>query len=83
MKINIQEKYNLTPKTSPVDYADMLLSITKILSEIFTVKIMKESLLQEVPDGVRYQNLKTFNPQDIQNNVSLYISHEISPSPEL
>ena len=27
---NIQEKYNLTPKTSPVDYADILLTLTKI-----------------------------------------------------
>ena len=26
---NIQEKYNITPKTSPVDYADMLLPLTK------------------------------------------------------
>ena len=27
---NIQEKYNLTNKTSSVDYADMLLPLTKI-----------------------------------------------------
>ena len=26
---NIQEKYNLTHKTTPLDYADMLLSLTK------------------------------------------------------
>ena len=25
----IQEKYNITPKFSPVDYADMLLTLTK------------------------------------------------------
>ena len=27
---NIQKKYNLTPETLPVDYADILLPITKI-----------------------------------------------------
>ena len=27
----IQDDFNLSPKTSPVDYADMLLSITKIM----------------------------------------------------
>ena len=27
---NIQEKYNLSPKTSPVGYADGLLPLTKI-----------------------------------------------------
>ena len=26
---NIQEKYNLTPKTSPVDYSEILLPLTK------------------------------------------------------
>ena len=29
VKSNIQDKYNITPKTSPVYYADMLLPITK------------------------------------------------------
>ena len=29
VKPNIQEKYNLAPKTSPVDYADILLTLTK------------------------------------------------------
>ena len=27
----IQDKYNLTPKTSPVDYYDMLLPLTKTI----------------------------------------------------
>ena len=29
MKIRIKEKYNLTPETSPIDYADLLLPLTK------------------------------------------------------
>ena len=30
MKANIQDKYNLTQKTSPVDYSDMLMPLTKL-----------------------------------------------------
>ena len=30
VKPNIQDKYNLTKKTSSLDYADMLLPLTKI-----------------------------------------------------
>ena len=48
----IQDKYNLTPKHSPGDYADMLLTIKNIyrikmntvLSEIGTVKIWRRNL---------------------------------------
>ena len=82
---NIKEKYNLTHKTSSVDYAGMLTYLTKIcrvkintvLSEIGTVENMKASLAGAVPDGVCYKGFKTFNTKDIHNNLGLNIFHGI------
>ena len=42
-----------------------------VLSEIVTVENMKVSLAGLVPNGVCYQDLKTFNPQEIHQNVGL------------
>ena len=86
----IQYKYNLKPKTSPSDYADMLLptknigvKINAVLSTIDTVKNMNTSLERSVPDGACYQELKIFNTPDIHHQVGLYIFHVIYPSPQL
>ena len=38
---------------------------------------MKVSLYGAVPDGVCYQEFKTFNLQDINKNVGIYIFHGI------
>ena len=63
----IRENENLTPKTLPVDYADILEPITKnmqskkinsVLSEINTVKNTKSSLRGKLPYGVCYKHLK-------------------------
>ena len=87
LKTKIWEKYNLTLKTLTIDYADMLLPITKHMQgKKWTLSFqqysqwenMKESLEVSVPDGVCYQEFKTFNPQDTHQNVGLYISHVIS-----
>ena len=69
VNIKIQEKYNPTPKTLAVYDAGTLLPITEnmqgkmnaIVSAIYKVKSMKESLAGAVIDGVCYQYFKTFN----------------------
>ena len=48
---NIQEKYNLTHKTSSVDYSDMLLPLTKICR----VKI--NSVLSEIRAMGKYEGI--------------------------
>ena len=51
VKQNIQEKYNLTHKTSSLYYADMLLSLTKI----FRVKI--NTVLSEIGTVEKYEGI--------------------------
>ena len=70
VKPNIQQKYDLNSKTSPLGYSDMFLA---------QWKIMKASLEGSVPDGVCYQGFKTFNTKEIHHHLGLYISHVISP----
>ena len=44
---------------------------------------MNASLARAVPDGVCYFYSKTFNPQEINQHVGLYIFNGISPLPKL
>ena len=44
---------------------------------------MKASLVGAVPDGVCYQDFKTFNPQEIDKNVDFYIFRVVSTSPQV
>ena len=57
--------------------------INGALSVIFTVENIKASLSGSVPYGVFYQGSKTFNAQDIHQNVGLYKFHGIYTTPQV
>ena len=46
-----------------------------LLSAVYTIENTKVSLAGEVPDGVCYQEFKTYNQKDIHQHVGLYTSH--------
>ena len=88
---NIQERYNLAPKTLPVDNAYMFclyqiifrVKIKSLISEIVIVEQYEGIFERSVLDGVCYQELKTFNKKYIHNHVGFNIFHGMSPSAQL